>query len=187
MIGITATPVIDAATGTIYVVTDSKAVVDGKAVYSQRIHALDIATGLNRVAPTSIDRSIRFPGAGPGGDGSDVIFDPSQYVERDALTLANGVIYTGWSSHCDSPDYTGWVIGFRADTLGVASVLNINPNGTPPATDNAEGRATPSGTAAAGSRSTARATCSTSRPTARSTRPSATTAIRSSASPPPAA
>lgn len=132
-IGITSTPVINPSNGTIDVVAMSKAVGGGSPVYYQRIHALDLATGADRVAPDSIDSRIRFPGAGPGGDGTSVIFDSAKYVERDALTLENGVIYTGWSSHSDSPPYTGWVIGFRAGDLGLASVLNVDPNGRPSA------------------------------------------------------
>ena len=132
-IGITSTPVIDPTTNTIYVVAMSKAVADGAATYYQRIHALDLGTGLAKVAPRAIDRSISVPGAGPGGDGSRVYFDPKMYKERSALTLSNGVVYTGWSSHCDIPEYTGWVMGFRASDLGLVSVLNVNPNGTPAA------------------------------------------------------
>ena len=130
-IGITSTPVIDPTTGTIYVVGMSKSVAGGVTTYHQRIFALDITTGAQKIAPHSIDQSITFPGAGPGGNGSVVIFDPSQYKERSALTLSNGVIYTGWSSHGDTPPYTGWVIGFRASDLGLAYVLNVDPNGAP--------------------------------------------------------
>ena len=83
------------------------------------------------VAPRSIDQSITFPGAGPGGNGTVVIFDPKQYEERDALLLSNGVVYTGWASHSDVAPYTGWLIGFNASNLGVASVLNVDPNGSP--------------------------------------------------------
>src|SRR5206468_2385974 len=96
-----------------------------------RIHAIDITTGADKVAPKSIDQSITFPGAGPGGNGTSVIFNPKQYEERDALLLSNGVIYTGWSSHSDNAPYTGWLIGFKASNLAVASILNIDPNGSP--------------------------------------------------------
>ena len=41
-----------------------------------------------------------FPGRDPAGTGPNVVFDPRQYSERAALTLVNGVIYTGWTSHC---------------------------------------------------------------------------------------
>jgi len=35
-------------------------------------------------------------------------FDPEQYEERSSLLLLNGVIYMGWTSHCDDTPYTGW-------------------------------------------------------------------------------
>ena len=85
-----------------------------------------------RQGPAPVDRPVdHLPGCRPGGNGTDVIFDPKQYVERDALLLVNGVVYTSWSSHADNPPYTGWVIGFNANDLSLASVLNIDPNGAP--------------------------------------------------------
>jgi outer membrane protein assembly factor BamB len=130
-IGITSTPVIDLDTDTMYVVAMSRLVSGNTTTYFQRIHALDITTGADKVPPTSIDQSITYPGAGPGGNGTDVIFDPEQYLERDALLLVNGVVYTSWTSHHDNPPYTGWMIGFNASNLSLAAVLNINPNGAP--------------------------------------------------------
>jgi hypothetical protein len=130
-IGITATPVIDAISDTMYVVAMSKLVSGSRTTYIQRIRALDITTGADKVSPRSIDQSISYPGAGPGGNGTDVIFDPMQYKERDALLLVNGVVYTSWASHSDVAPYTGWVIGFNASDLNLASVLNIDPNGAP--------------------------------------------------------
>jgi hypothetical protein len=58
-----------------------------------------------------------------------VVFDPEQYAERSALLLLNGVIYTGWTSHCDIRPYTGWIIGYSESTLAQTSVLNVTPNG----------------------------------------------------------
>ena len=133
-IGIMDTPVIDAATGTMYLVAASQSPSGGASTVRQRLHALNIATGADVVAPRLIDRSITYPGVGPGGDGTHVIFDPDQYKERDALLLVNGVVYTSWSSIFDTPPYTGWVIGYRASDLGLASILNIDPNGQPNAT-----------------------------------------------------
>src|SRR5262249_47209134 len=129
VIGITATPVIDPNTNTMYLVAASKLVSGSTTTYFLRIHALDITTGADNVTPKAIDSSITYPGAGPGGNGTDVIFDPRQYLERDALLLVNGVVYTSWASHSDAAPYTGWVIGFHANDLSLASVLNIDPNG----------------------------------------------------------
>ena len=47
-----------------------------------------------------------------------------------ALLLLNGVIYTGWTSHCDIRPYTGWIMGYSESTLAQTSVLNVTPNGS---------------------------------------------------------
>ena len=54
---------------------------------------------------------------------------PSQYAERQALLLLNGIIYTGWTSHCDIGLYTGWIMGYSESTLQQTQVLNVTPNG----------------------------------------------------------
>jgi hypothetical protein len=70
-----------------------------------------------------------YPGTGDNSDGTNVIFDPGQYKERSGLLLMNGVLYTGWASHCDFRPYTGWIIAYSAATLAQTAVLNVTPNG----------------------------------------------------------
>lgn len=127
-IGVTSTPVIDRTrgpNGTIYVVAMSK---DGSGNYHQRLHALDLALGTELLGgPTEIQAS--YPGTGDNSNGTDVIFDPAQYKERVGLLLMNGIIYTGWASHCDDRPYTGWIMGYSESTLAQTSVLNVTPNG----------------------------------------------------------
>ena len=122
-IGITSTPVIDlnaGAHGTIYLVAMSK----NGSNYFQRLHALDITTGAEESgSPTTIQAT--FPNLS-----GNVTFDPKQYKERVGLLLMNGVIYTGWASHCDINPYTGWVMGYSQSTLQQVSVVNITPNGS---------------------------------------------------------
>jgi len=127
-IGITSTPVIDRAqgpNGVIYVVAMSK---DASANYHQRIHALDLALGTELLGGP-LDIQATYPGTGDSSSNGNVVFEPGQYKERAALLLLNGVIYTGWASHCDIRPYTGWIIGYGESTLAQASVLNITPNG----------------------------------------------------------
>ena len=129
-IGITATPVIDrqlGPNGTIFVVAMSKQVINGTNAYFQRLHALDLATGTNRLPAVTI--AAIYPGTGENSDGTNVIFDPAQYKERCGLLLLGGVVYTSWASHCDDQPYTGWIIGYDEHTLAQTSVLNITPNG----------------------------------------------------------
>jgi L-asparaginase/Glu-tRNA(Gln) amidotransferase subunit D len=48
-------------------------------------------------------------------------------LPRPALLLANGVVYTAWSSECDHGQYHGWIIGHGADTLRRVAVYNDSP------------------------------------------------------------
>jgi hypothetical protein len=59
-----------------------------------------------------------------------LVFDPTQCLERTALLELNGTVYTTWSSHCDTPPYTSWVIAYSAATLQQTNVLNLVPNGS---------------------------------------------------------
>ncbi len=126
-IGITSTPVIDRTSGpngALYLIAMSK----NGGTYYQRLHALDITTGAELFGgPQTI--TATFPGTGDNSNGTNVVFDPSQYKERAALLLLNGQIYTSWASHCDDRPYTGWFMAFNETTLAPTSVLNVTPNG----------------------------------------------------------
>ncbi|MFP3607442.1 pyrrolo-quinoline quinone, partial [Paraburkholderia sp. SIMBA_053] len=50
--------------------------------------------------------------------------------ERAALTLVGGNIYMGWTAHCMSGAYTGWLMAYNAGTLKQTSAFNITPNGS---------------------------------------------------------
>jgi hypothetical protein len=127
-IGVTSTPVIDrmqGPSGAVYVVAMSK---DGSGNYHQRLHALDLALG-TELFGGPVEIQATYPGTGDNSNGTNVIFDPGQYEERAALLLLNGVIYMGWTSHCDIRPYTGWIMGYSETTLAQTSVLNVTPNG----------------------------------------------------------
>ncbi len=128
-IGITSTPVIDRNAGphgTIFVVGMS---LDQAGAYHQRLHALDATTGAE-LAGSPAEIRANYPGTGANSSAGSVIFDPGQYAERVGLLLLNGVIYMGWTSHCDQPPYTGWLMGYGESTLAQTSVLNLTPNGS---------------------------------------------------------
>lgn len=128
-IGITSTPVIDrsaGANGTIFVVGMSK---DSAGKYHQRLHALDVTTGAE-LSGSPVEIAATYPGTGANSSGGKVVFDPSQYAERAGILLSNGVLYLGWTSHCDSGPYTGWLMGYSEATLAQTSVLNLTPNGS---------------------------------------------------------
>jgi outer membrane protein assembly factor BamB len=123
-IGITSTPVIDrnaGAHGIIYLVAMSRS--SASNTYHQRLHALDVTTGAELLGGP-VDIAATYPTLA-----GTTSFDPAQYAERAALLLLNGTLYTSWTSHCDVPPYTGWIIAYSASTLGLAAVLNVAPNG----------------------------------------------------------
>jgi hypothetical protein len=122
-IGITSTPVIDrsaGAHGTMYVVAMS---IDGSSNYHQRLHALDVATGAE-LLNGPIEISASFPTTGTATSS----FDAKSYEERAALLLANGTVYTSWTSHCDDAPYGGWIVSYAQSTLARNGVLNIAAN-----------------------------------------------------------
>jgi len=128
-IGITSTPVIDRNAGphgTVFVVGMSE---DQSGGYHHRLHALDATTGAE-LAGSPAEIHATYPGTGANSSGGNVIFDPGQYAERVGLLLLNGVIYMGWTSHCDAEPYTGWLMGYNESTLAQTSVLNLTPNGS---------------------------------------------------------
>lgn len=133
--GITSTPAIDRAIGahgTIYLLAMSKT--PDSAHYYERLHALDLATGQDFLAPVLIQASA--PGNGPGKDGKGkVIFDPKQQRGRAGILLTNGTVYTEWGSFCDFEPFAGWIIGYNEQTLLQTLVFNTDPNGTPPSSD----------------------------------------------------
>ena len=76
-IGITSTPVIDPSNNTLYVVAKSKN--PHTRAFFQRIHSVDIASGINKHAPVEIH-----------GNDQGITFDPLMQFNRAGLLLNNG-------------------------------------------------------------------------------------------------
>ena len=124
-VGITGTPVIDANTGTIYLVAKSKV---GSTFY-QYLHAIDVATAAEKFGgPINIQATV--PGTASDGNGTTLSFDPRGENQRPALLLENGHVVIGWSSHCDGITWHGWVISYNASSLAQEAVYNTSPNGS---------------------------------------------------------
>ena len=131
-VGVTSTPVIDPVTGTIYFEVKTK---EG-TVYVHRLHALDIATGLERTNFNSpgVISCANYPGVGTGdNDGQNpphVLWNPLREHSRPALTLLNGAVYMSFASHGDNQPYHGWMFAYNATNVSQqVGVYNATPNG----------------------------------------------------------
>lgn len=123
-IGVSSTPVIDRTAGLLYVVAMSTT---ASGIDIHRLHALNLTTGAEMLnGPVQIAATYDAP-----ANAGQLTFLASQYKEKAALLLANGMIYTSWSSHCDSSPYSSWVIAFDASNLQMTHVFNAEPSGAP--------------------------------------------------------
>jgi uncharacterized protein (TIGR03437 family) len=111
-LGILGTPVIDAGSGTIFLIAETK---ETGNQYVFRLHSLDITSGTERPGSPV---TIKPPG-----------FVPLAHKQRAALLLSHGVIYSPWSSNCDLGAYHGWVLAHDAATLKLLGVYNASPDG----------------------------------------------------------
>ncbi|HVV72326.1 MAG TPA: hypothetical protein VHI52_12650, partial [Verrucomicrobiae bacterium] len=126
-VGITGTPVIDPASGTIYLDVFTH---EGTQ-YVHRLHALDVATGAERpYAPILVTASV--PGVGVGSSGGVLPFNPIQHLQRPAMTLVNGILFLVFTGYADTDPYHGWVLGYEASTLRQLTnyIFNTSPNST---------------------------------------------------------
>jgi len=129
-VGITSTPVIDAESGTLYVLVRTKEPGGQTSAthYYQYLHALAVTTGLEKFGgPVELQASASGHGAGSFGVGK-LSFDPLTENPRAALLLANGTVYLTWGSSCDVGPYHGWVMAYDAHSLKQKAVFNASPD-----------------------------------------------------------
>ena len=122
--GITSTPVIDPLTLTMYLVAFTKE----NGNYVQRLHALDLTTGKDKLNAVMISASVHGTGVGNDGKGN-IPFQAKIQLQRPALLLAGGVVYIAWGSFNDMGPYHGWVMACSAATLQQLAVWNSTPDG----------------------------------------------------------
>ena len=124
-IGITGTPVIDPATNTMYVVSNTKE----NGAYFARLHAINITSGAEQPnSPVEIKASVA--GTGNGSSGGQLTFSPLWENQRPALALHNGFVYIGFAAHGDNGPWHGWLFSYDASTLAQKTVLCLSPNGS---------------------------------------------------------
>jgi iron transport multicopper oxidase len=124
-IGVTGTPVVDATTGTEYVVAKTAlAAKPSEAAYA--MHAIDVVTGAERAG-------FPVPIAGRASNAPNVSFNATHELQRPGLLLLNGVVYAAFGGHCDIEPYTGWVVGVstaaRITTMWVSQQSGANGSG----------------------------------------------------------
>ncbi len=113
-VGVDSTPVIDAASKTLYVI----AYVSGSGGVEFDLHALNLATLADRVPPVVVSAVQTL------SNGSTTYsFTAAASRQRAALLEANGNVYAGFASFCDqSGDISrGWVLGWKTATLAPIS------------------------------------------------------------------
>jgi hypothetical protein len=124
-VGITSTPVIDVPSKTLYLVAKTKE----NNSYIQRLHALDIATGMEKPgSPVLIQASLT--GSGDGSLNGTISLDPLKQLNRPGLLLLDDVVYIAFGSHGDVDPYHGWVLGYSATTLQQVTAYNTTRTGT---------------------------------------------------------
>jgi hypothetical protein len=108
-IGITSTPAIDTATGTMYLITDTY---ENKAAVF-RVHAVSLSTLQDTITPVVVTASAKLT------NGTTYSFNPTGSRQRAALLLSGTTLYAGFSSYCDQDANTtrGWLLGWTIPTL----------------------------------------------------------------------
>jgi hypothetical protein len=109
-VGITSTPAIDLASGTMYVMVYTR---DAKNNPTYLLHALDLGSLTDKVAPQTVAATHTLT------NGSTFKFNATYQRQRPGLLLANGNLYAGFGSFCDfSADLSrGWLLGWTASNL----------------------------------------------------------------------
>lgn len=135
-VGVTGTPVVDASTKTIYLVSASESdptnpgnCVGTSGNFFHRLHALDLGTGSEKFnAPVTIAASV--PGTGDGSVNGVVYFNSQLQHNRSGLAESGGRIYVAFSAHEDATPYHGWVLAYKASNVQQqVAVFNTTPNG----------------------------------------------------------
>ena len=122
-VGITSTPVIDVAAGTMFVVTRKWTTRGAADDGINFLHAIDVSNGSER--PGS---PVQIQAEDPHN--SSLHYDSRVQRQRPGLLLLNGVVYLGFATFsCDQGAYHGWVLGYRASDLAQVGVFCTSSDG----------------------------------------------------------
>jgi hypothetical protein len=121
-VGIVSTPVIDPATGMLYLVAETYE--NGSVVH--RLHAMDVTTGMETLGgPTTIAASYTS-----NGTTTTTTFADLYQLNRPGLLLANGHIYIAFGSNCCNNTSQGWVLSYNETTLQQEGAFTTEPGKT---------------------------------------------------------
>jgi len=117
-VGITSTPVIDLQRNTLYVMVYTQDA--GGPTY--RIHGLDLGNLTDKITPQVVSASHLLT------DGTTYNFNATYQRQRPGLLFANGNVYAGFGSFCDTAPKKsrGWVLGWNAVTLAPLPANQLN-------------------------------------------------------------
>jgi hypothetical protein len=120
-VGIVSTPVIDPASGTLYVV--AKSYENSATVF--RLHALDVTSGKEKLGgPVVISATYTL-------NGNTDTFSTLAQTNRPALLLTNGHVYLAFGSNgCNDFGDKGWVLSYSAATLALEGTFTTEPGKT---------------------------------------------------------
>ncbi len=125
-IGITTTPAIDTAGGTLYVVSKVRTSSDGSI--QQYLNALDLKTGAPKFgSPVLINPT--FAGNSYDAVNGVIPFSALHEHTRAAMIFYNGVVYISYASHSDTLPYHGELLGYDAHSLQLVKSFITTPNG----------------------------------------------------------
>lgn len=117
--GISSTPVIvrRGKKAIIYLVAATEP--SGFSFHTQ-LHALDLGTGADAMAPVEIAPEAKLK------TGGTIHFDPQNQWSRASLAYANGALYVGIGSHCDhnAGAISGWVLRYNTRNLKLTGKFN---------------------------------------------------------------
>jgi len=106
-VGVTGTPVIDGATGTLYLDAFQVDVSGSTRTPAHKVHALDVTTGNEQTGwPVDLNSTASSNGT---------TFTSKLQNNRAALTFVGGQVFVPFSGHIgDCDGYHGWVVGITA-------------------------------------------------------------------------
>jgi flagellar hook-associated protein FlgK len=150
-IGITATPVFDPSTSSLYLTAKTRQIVANDTAHPHYVYTLykvntSSATYISQIIGNTTftpsngtyayDQTAGLPymlGTGQGnitvGGERRIYFNALRQLIRPGAVLYNGRVYIASASHGDAGPYHGWLLSYDASTLALKGAFNTTPTG----------------------------------------------------------